>query len=108
MEEILVQRDEQNRIVGLAARGGEEGSVAMIGTLQFLRAAAVAMTEYLHVEEADLSAGEEIEFVINRSDPHLNREIDAIMETLVIGLRMLATDYPGEVVVHEATVGLKV
>jgi len=107
VEEILVQRDEQNRVVGLAARGGEEGSVAMIGTLQFLRAAAVAMTEYLHVE-ADLSVGEEIEFVINRSDPHLNREIDAIMETLVIGLRMLATDYPGEVVVHEATVGLKV
>ena len=107
MEEILVQRDEQNRIVGLAARGGEEGSIAMMSTLQFLRAAVAAMTEYLHVDP-DFSVGEEIELVVNRSDPHLNREIDAIMETLVIGFRILAAEHPNGVVVHEATVELKV
>ena len=107
MEEILIQRDEQNRIVGLTSRGGEEGSIAMMSALQFLRAAVAGMTEYLHVNP-DFSVGEEIDLVVNRSDPHLNREIDAIMETLVIGLRTLATEYPSEVVVHEATVGLKV
>jgi len=107
VEEILVQRDEQNRIVGLAVRGGEEGSITIMSTLQFLRAAVAAMTEYLHIDP-DFTVGDEIELVIDRSDPHLNREIDAIMETLVIGLRTLATEYPGEAVVHEATVGLKV
>ena len=107
MGEIFIQRDEQNRIVGLTGRGLEEGGLAATSALSFLRAAPAAMTEYLHVD-AEFSVGEEITLVVNRSDPHLNREIDAIMETLVIGLKMLATEYPSDVEVHEAPVGLQV
>ena len=107
MGEIFIQRDEQNRIVGLAGRGMEESSLATTNTLWFLRAAVSAITDYLHLAP-DFSVGEEISLVIDRSDPHLNREIDAIMETLVIGLKMLATEYPSDVVVQEATVGLQV
>ena len=107
MGEISIQRDEENRIVGLTGRDLEEGSPATTSALWFLRATAAAMTDYLHVVP-DFSIGEEISLIIDRSDPHLNREIDAIMETLVIGLRMLAVEYPSDVVVQEATVGLQV
>ena len=107
MGEIFIQRDEQNRIVGLTGRGMEEGSPATTSTLWFLRATVSAIADYLHLAP-DFSVGEEINLVIDRNDPHLNREIDAIMETLVIGLKMLATEYPSDVVVQEATVGLQV
>lgn len=85
----------------------EEGGLATTNTLWFLRATVSAITDYLHLAPV-FAVGEEISLVIDRSDPHLNREIDAIMETLVIGLKMLATEYPSDVVVQEATVGLKV
>jgi uncharacterized protein YsxB (DUF464 family) len=39
---------------------------------------------------------------------HLNREIDAIMETLVIGLKQLAIEYAQDLVVHEETMGIQV
>lgn len=107
MGEIFIQRDEQSRIVGLTGRGLEEGSPATTGTLCLLRATVAAMTDYLHVDP-DFTMGEEITLIIDRSDPHLNREIDAVMETLVIALKMLATEYPSEVVVYEATVGMQV
>lgn len=107
MGEILVQRDEQNRIVGLTGREMEEGSLSTMSTLHFLRATTASMRDYLRLDP-DFSIGEEIRLLVDRSDPHLNREIDAIMETLVIGLKMLEKDYPGDFVVHEATVGIQV
>jgi len=105
--EIIVQRDEQNRILSLTGREMEEGSPATTSALHFLRATVTAMTEYLHVD-LDFSIGEEISLVLDRNDPHLHREIDAIMETLVIGLKLLAVDYPSDVVVRDATVGIQV
>jgi len=107
VEEIIIQRDEQNRILGLTGRGMEEGSIATTSTLHFLQATISSMTDYLHVVP-DFSVGKELRLVVDRSDPHLNREIDAIMETLVIGLKMLAKEYPGDFVVHEATVSVRV
>jgi uncharacterized protein YsxB (DUF464 family) len=105
--EILIQRDEQNRILGLTGRGMEEGSLATTSTLHILQATISSMIDYLHVAP-DFSVGNELRLVVDRSDPHLNREIDAIMETLVIGLKMLAKEYPGDFVVHEATVSVRV
>jgi uncharacterized protein YsxB (DUF464 family) len=105
--EILIQRDEQNRILGLTGRGMEEGSLATTSTLHILQATISSMIDYLHVAP-DFSVGKELRLVVNRSDPHLNREIDAIMETLVIGLKMLAEEYPSDFVVQEATVSVGV
>jgi hypothetical protein len=48
------------------------------------------------------------ELLINRNDLHLDRELDAILETLVIGLKLLAEDHPGDLVVEEASVGVEV
>ena len=107
MAEIIVQRDEENRILGLSGKDMEEGANASTSTLHFLEAAISAMSDYLHLAPV-FSIGDELCLEVDRSDPHLNREVDAIMETLVIGLNMLAKEYPNDFIVHEADVGVEV
>ena len=107
MGEIFVQRDEKNRIFGLVGKEMEEESPATIGALQSLRAADASMTEYLHLSP-EFKVGKEISLIIDRSDPHLNREIDTVMETLVVGLKILAEEYPDDLVVHEAPAMIRV
>ncbi len=107
MGEILVQRDEKNRVFGLIGREMEEGNPAMMGVLQLLRAADASMSEYLHLAPK-FKVDKEISLIIDRSDPHLNREIDAIMETIVVGFKMLAEEYRDDLVVHEAPAMIRV
>ena len=107
MGEIIVQRDEQNRVLSLTCIGLEEGTVVSTTSLYFLQAAVASMNEYLHVTP-EFSVGEEIDLNIKRGDFHLNREIDAILETLVIGLKLLSKEYPDDLVVNEATIGIQV
>ena len=45
---------------------------------------------------------------MDRSDPFLDRELDAILETMVLGLKALERDRPGRLVVHEAGMDVKV
>jgi len=105
--EVVVQRDEENRIVALTAKGMDEGSGVGLRALHTLRAAAMAMTDYLHLAP-DLSEGNEVCLVVDRSDPYLYREIDAIMETLAIDLRLLSREQPQDLVVHEGAVEIEV
>ena len=107
MEEIIISRDEHNRILGLTGQGVDVETPAGAATLRFLQATAASMTDYLHLAPG-YSLGSRVTLSIDRSAPHLNREIDAIMETLVIGLRQLEAEYPQDLVVHEATVGIQV
>jgi len=105
--EVAVQRDERNRIVGLVVREISSETTAGASALFFLQAAASALTEYLHVS-VEAGVGDESGLLVDRSDPHLDREIDAILETVVIGLRMLGREFPAEVAVLEAAAGVEV
>jgi len=105
--EIIVSRDEHNRILELIGQGIDGNTPAGAEVLRFLQASVSSMTDYLHLAPT-YSLGKQVHLSIDRSAPHLNREIDAIMETLVIGLRQLAMEYEGDLVVHEATVGIQV
>lgn len=107
MGEILVHRDERNRIFGLTGRGMEEGSLATTSARHLIQAMVVSMADYLHLTP-NYSVGEEVHFSLDRSDPHLDREIDAIMETLAIGLKLLAKEYSDDLEVHEVTVEIQV
>lgn len=107
MGEIIVQRDDRNRILGLSGQGIGEDNLADAAALRFLRAAIATMTDYLHVTP-NYSLDETVQLVIDRTDQHLNREIDAIMEALVTGLKALGVEYSEDFVVHEATVEIQV
>lgn len=107
MGEILIRRDERHRILGLAAQGLRDQGAAMASARHFLEAAVVTMTEYLHLHPI-YTTGETVSLTVDRSDPHLDRENDAIMETLLAGLRLLEKAYPDELAVHEAKVEVQV
>lgn len=107
MGEAVIHRDDRGRIVGLTLRDLGSSTTAGTSAGHFLQAASASLLEYLHVPVA--VAGEvDADFTIDRSDTHLDREIDAVLETLVIGLRMLEREYPSDLVVQEATVGVEV
>jgi len=104
--EAVIHRDDRGRVVGVTYRD-VGGSTAGMSANRFLLAVSASLSEYLHVPVA--GAGEvDADFTIDRSDMHLDREIDAILETLVIGLRMLEREHPSDLVVQEATVGVEV
>ena len=102
-----MQRDETNRIVGFVTRGLSSETLPGIGVFQLLRAGSAALADYLHVQ-SESSLSDEMYLTVDRSDPHLARELDAVLETLAVGFRLLERDCPGDLVVHDAAVGVEV
>ncbi len=107
MGEILVQRDDTNRVIGVVVRGIRQVTSLGMTVSTMLEAAATGLTEYLHVP-VETSFGSEMTLVVDRGDPHLDRELDAILETLVVGFRLLERDHAKSVALHEETVGVEV
>jgi len=107
--EALIHRDDRGRIVGLTLRDLGPSTVAGTSANHLLQAASASLSEYLHVPVAGADEVD-ADFTIDRSDMHLDREIDAVLETLIIGLRMLEREYPSDLVVQdqEATVRVEV
>ena len=107
MGEILIRRDERSRVNGLSVRNVEADSAAGRSALHLIQAVTSSLVDYLHVP-VDSIVTDATELLIDRDDAHLDRELDAVLATLVIGLRMLSEEYPGDLVVEEATVGVEV
>jgi uncharacterized protein YsxB (DUF464 family) len=105
--EVLIQRDERNRVTGLSVRdlGGE--TAAGKSALHLVQAVTASLVDYLHVT-VESRESEAPGLSIDRCDTHLDRELDAVLETLIIGLRMLEKEYPADLVVVEPTVGVEV
>ncbi len=107
MGEAVIQRDERGRIVGLTMQADGMSAAAKASTAILLRAVAESLTDYLHVT-VESSFGDEMFLEIDRRDQHLDREIDAILAAMGSGLRLVEREYPTELMVHDATVGVKV
>lgn len=107
MGEIRIQRDERNHVTGLNVRSVDATSPAGAGTSLLVKAATASLMEYLHVPVQSTEADGEV-ISVDRCDAHLDREIDAILETLVIGLKLLEKEHPSDLVVEEATVEVEV
>lgn len=107
MGEILVHRDESNRVIGVVVRGVRPATTLGTALSVLMESAATSLTEYLHVA-AESSFESDMTLVVDRGDPHLDRELDAILETLVVGFRVLERDHAKSVSLHEETVGVEV
>jgi len=105
--EAIIQRDERKRIVGLTIQADEMSSPAKASATILLRAVAESLADYLHVT-VESSFGDEMFLEIDRSGQHLDREIDAVLAAMGSGLRIVEREYPAELVVHDATVGVEV
>lgn len=107
MGEVLVQRDDTGRLTGFAGRdlGSDASLVAEV--VRLFEAAASVLADYLHVS-AECSLTEDPVLTVDRGDSHLDRELDAILETLLIAFRLLERDRAGEIAVHEGSIGVEV
>jgi hypothetical protein len=105
--EILVQRDDTDRVIGVVVRGIRQVTTLGMTVSTLLEAAATSLAEYLHVP-VEVSLGPQMMLVVDRRDPHLDRELDAILETLVVGFRLLERDHAKSVALREETVGVEV
>jgi uncharacterized protein YsxB (DUF464 family) len=102
--EIIVERDEENRICSFQGRQIIEDVAGLI-SLYLVRAAVASLSDYLYLESSFYKENAQFSWLINRSatSAHLNREIDAILETVLCGLKLLEHDYPAELVVQDMT-----
>ncbi len=107
MGEVLIQRDETNRVIGLLVRDLAADSAAGLGVSLLVDSVSAVLHEYLHVAVECSSEGDTY-LEIDRSDPHLDRELDAVLGTLVSGLRLLEKKYSDRITVHEGSVGVEV
>lgn len=104
MVEILIERDDEGRVQVVTLYGDD--SPEGLAAAMLVEAPILAMKNYLHLDPEVSHEGSVLRFRVDRSDLFLDREIDAIMEAMVLGLRSLAQDRPGKVAVRE--VGLDV
>jgi len=106
--EVIVERDEENRICGFQGCQIEDGPG--MAALYLVRAAVAGLSDYLHFESSFCEENGEFSWLIDRSAAysHLNREIDAILETVLCGLKLLEHNYQAEFIVQDMTADVSV
>ena len=107
MGEAVIQRDERGRIVGLTMQAKDMSAPARAAVETLARAVVESLTDYLHVS-VQSSFADELYVEIDRSDQHLDREIEAVLATMGSGLRIVEKEYPAELMVHDASVGVEI
>lgn len=113
MIEIKVYRDEEGRIQEILRAGPPEEELpvelapADAGITLLLRTAASGLEQYLKLNPKLESEAGQFRCRVER-DYLLNREIDAILETVLLGLKDLAQSYADYVAVKEVPGAIKV
>ncbi len=106
MVEVLIERDEEGKVAQVVVRG--EDSPENLATASLVEAAVLGLREYLHLDPEAFWDGMTLTFKVDRSDFFLDREVDAILETMVLGLRHLQRKRPERVAVREFGASVKV
>jgi uncharacterized protein YsxB (DUF464 family) len=106
MVEVLIERDEEGRIQTVTLHGDASPEGLAAGAL--VEAPILGLRGYLHLDPEVSRDGNALRFRVDRSDFFLDREIDAVVETMALGLRSLQGACPGRVVVHEIEESVKV
>jgi len=106
MAELVLERDEEGRVYALRLRGDE--TAAGLAAEVLVDASLRTLRNYLHLApQVQLDRGEMC-VTVDRSDPFLDREVDAVVEMLVWGVRALKERQPEEFAFQDATPQVKV
>jgi uncharacterized protein YsxB (DUF464 family) len=106
MIEVEVLRDHEGRVQELRCQGGtpveetEEGKVVEIGVSTLMRTAIIGLEGYLKLEPEVEDEPERLVLRLKR-DYLLNREIDAILETMLLGLKAIEKRHPDHLDIKE-------
>ncbi len=113
MMEVEIVRDSEGRIQELRCQGeipesvAEEGRYVEVGVTTLLRTAVLGLREYLKLDPEVEDEPERLVLRLKR-DYLLNREIDAILETMLLGLRAMERRYPNFLTLKDVPSGVRV
>ncbi len=110
MIEIEVYRDGEGKICEFRSRRGkdipEEVSL-QVSVSSLVDTAIIGLEDYLKLQPEVKQEEGWLQCKLER-EYFLNREIDAILETMVLGLRSLERDYPTDLEIREVGSNVKV
>ena len=106
MIEVLVERNEEGRVQSVVLTG--DGSPEGLAAMALVEAPVLGMRHYLRLPPETHVEGDTFRFRIDRDVSTLDRELDAILETMVLGLKWLERDRPDRVAVREVGLDGKV
>lgn len=104
MVEVVVERDEDGRVLTVTVHGDDSPEARVATAL--VEAPILGLRDYLHLDPAVRREGRTLRLEVDRSDFFLDREVDAVMETMVLGLRSLARD--GGILLREVGESIRV
>ncbi len=107
MVEVRIERDDDGKIRSVSFRKEGEGPEALAARA-LVEAPLLGMREYLRLSPVATKDEAGLSYLVDRSDPFLDRELDAILETMVLGLRSLERERPESVVVREVGLDVRV
>jgi hypothetical protein len=111
MISIEIRRDSEGKIQEFISRGHgqyEEGrDILCAGTSTLLQTAIIGLEDYLKLDPKIEKEKGFLRCKLER-ESFLNREIDAILETMVLGLKELENQYPDHIRVWEVESDVKV
>jgi len=107
MVDVTIERDSDGRIQAISVRGGEDTPEGLAASV-LVDGSFLTLQEYLHVSpEVKLDSGGR-QMVIDRSDMLLDREIDAVLEVVLRGLRTLQNQRPDGLELRDVSMDVKV
>jgi len=109
MIEVEVYRDNEGKICEFRRRkeGFSEEHPLQVSVSSLVQTAIIGLEDYLKLEPEVKEEEGWLQCKLER-EYFLNREIDAILETMVLGLRALERDYPEYLEVREVGSDVKV
>lgn len=111
MIEVEIYRDAAGKICEFKSKGAidyeERNEPVQVSVSALLQTAVVGLEDYLKLEpEVERDEGW-LRCKLER-EYFLNREIDAILETMLLGLRVIEGDYPSYLEIKEVVSDVKV
>lgn len=106
MTEVLIERDEEGKVQAVTLQG--EDSAEGLAVTALVEAPVLGMRDYLRLSPEVEQEGQTLRFRVDRRDSFLDRELDAILETMVLGLRSLERSRPGRLAIREMGLDVKV
>jgi hypothetical protein len=106
MMEVLIERDDEGKVQAVTLNG--EDSPLGLAAQILVEAPVLGMRHYLHLAPKFAQEGDVARFRVDRSDIFLDREIDAILETMVLSLKSLEQKRPEGLRVQEVGLAVKV
>jgi len=107
MIHVDIRRDEQKKIEEVHCMAddligdSDDDKYVEIGISTLLRTAVIGLESYLKLDP-DVEDEENLLVLRLKRDPLLNREIDAILETMIMGLNAIRQRYPESVKITDA------